>query len=213
MIEIKTRKKLSANGLINTVRKVFDTITDYRKPNLITFSLSDVLMSAFAMFSLKYPSLLAFNNDKDKNSNLESIYGIKKVPSDTQMRTIIDEIKPDKIAPLFKQIFHDLQRGKALEAFIFMDNRYILSLDGTGYYSSDTICCESCLEKNIKKPTQPLTLTKCSVLSSFTLTSMSLSQLHQSLLSNKMVLLKTIANEMLLNASYKTLEPNILTYQ
>jgi hypothetical protein len=51
-------------------------------------SISDCLMSAYAMFSLKYPSLLQFDQhfreDMIKH-HLISVYEIDNVPSDTQM--------------------------------------------------------------------------------------------------------------------------------
>jgi hypothetical protein len=34
-----------------------------------------------------------------------------------------------------------------LEAFVFYEGHYLLSLDGTGYFSSQAIHCDSCLEK------------------------------------------------------------------
>src|SRR3989442_4514338 len=47
----------------------------------------------------------------------------------------------------FKSIFRQLQRGKALEAMTFLDGYYLLALDGTGYFSSKTIHCASCLHQ------------------------------------------------------------------
>ena len=144
----KSRKYLSANGLLQAVRNGFKRILDARG-KAADISLADALMSAFAMFSLKYPSLLAFDRDRD-NANLRSIYGLSRIPSDTQMRVIVDEVSQDAIRPLFKDIFRKLQRGKALEPFVFMDNSYLLSLDGTGYFSSTQVHCPSCLEKKNK---------------------------------------------------------------
>ncbi|VAX38070.1 hypothetical protein MNBD_PLANCTO02-3431 [hydrothermal vent metagenome] len=54
------RKQLSANALICSVRDGFEKIPEHR-PTGIKISLTNVLMSAFAMFSLKDPSLLAFD--------------------------------------------------------------------------------------------------------------------------------------------------------
>jgi hypothetical protein len=42
-------------------------------------------MSAFAMFSLKAPSLLAFDKERTED-NLQRVYGIGRVPCDTSMR-------------------------------------------------------------------------------------------------------------------------------
>ncbi len=103
-------------------------------------------MSAFAMFSLKAPSLLAFDKERAEG-NLHTIYGIQRVPCDTHMREILDPVSPKWLRPVFKSVFRQLQRGKALEAMVFLDGHYLLALDGTGYFSSTTIHCESCLQK------------------------------------------------------------------
>ena len=50
------RRYLSAPGLIKEVRACFERIED--NGNGKVFSLSDCLMSGFAVFSLKYPSYL-----------------------------------------------------------------------------------------------------------------------------------------------------------
>ncbi len=106
-------------------------------------------MSAFAMFSLKDPSLLAFDQRRrDPNDNFRTIYGINRVPSDSQMRAILDPVDPADLRTPFREIFRRLQRGKALERFKYLDGHYLLSLDGTTYYSSSKIYCPSCLVKN-----------------------------------------------------------------
>ena len=121
------------------------TIPDHRCGDA-DISLTDALMSAFAMFSLKSPSLLAFDKERAEG-NLETIYGIERVPCDTHMREILDPVSPESLRPLFKSVFRQLQRGKALEAMVFLDGHYLLALDGTGYFSSKTIHCASCLQK------------------------------------------------------------------
>jgi len=103
------------------------------------------------MFSLKDASLLEFDKRRAKDNNLKSIYGIENIPSDTQLRTILDPVQPVDIRPLYKDVFRDLQRGKVLEKLVFMDGYYLLSLDGTGYFSSKQIHCASCLEKKNSK--------------------------------------------------------------
>ena len=109
-------------------------------------------MSAFAMFSLKSPSLLAFDKIRAED-NLQSIYGIERVPCDTSMREILDPVDPEHLRPAFKAVFRRLQRGKALEEMVFVEGHYLLALDGTGYFSSKEIHCDSCLEKHHKNGT------------------------------------------------------------
>src|SRR2546426_10560424 len=103
-------------------------------------------MSAFAMFSLKSPSLLAFDKERAEG-NLHTIYGMERVPCDTRMREILDPVSPESLRPVFTSVFRQLQRGKALQSMVFFDGCYLLALDGTGYFSSTTIRCASCLHK------------------------------------------------------------------
>lgn len=143
----KARKDLSADALFRRLRFRFEEIFDHRAADP-DIPLADALMSALAMFSLKDPSLLAFDQRRqDPNDNFRTIYGIKHVPCDTQMRAILDPLAPDQLFPLFVDVFRCLQRGKELEDFEFLDGCYLVSLDGTNYFSSSTIHCSSCMAK------------------------------------------------------------------
>ena len=144
--EIKLRQSFSADAQIQTLRLGFDKIDDHRS-KAGTVSISDALMSGFAMFSLKDPSLLAFDERRVVDENLKKIYKITNVPSDTQMRTILDDIDPKIISESFNDIFRIAQRGKLLEKYVFLKGCYLISLDGTGHFSSKDIHCNSCLEK------------------------------------------------------------------
>ncbi len=142
------RKHLSVDALHTLLRDRFDTIPDTRSPDH-SISLSDALMSGFALFALKEPSLLAFQ-DRIKDDNLRTIYGIQVVPSDTHLRTMLDPTDPESLRPCFTDIFRELQRGKALEAYVFYQGCYLLSIDGSGYFSSEKIHCPSCQERHHK---------------------------------------------------------------
>lgn len=145
----KVRKHLSADSLYRQVREAFAKIPDHRDPKS-AIPLGDALMSAFAMFSLKDPSLLAFDRRRG-DANMRALFGIGQIPSDTQMREILDGVSPDLLRDSFGDVFRQLQRGKALEPFQFFAGHYLLSMDGTGYFSSQKVHCPSCLEKVHKK--------------------------------------------------------------
>src|SRR6266436_5008711 len=145
MVAPKQRKHLGADALFRLVHNSFANIPDHRCDDA-GISLPDALMSAFAMFSLKAPSLLAFDKQRAEG-NLKTIYGIERVPCDTRMRERLDPLSPESLRPSFKLVFGQLQRGKALEPMVFLDSHYLVALDGTGYFSSKTIHCDSCLQK------------------------------------------------------------------
>jgi len=129
----------------------FARIPDHRQPKP-PIPLRDALLSAFAMFALKDPSLLAFDARRN-DVNLKALFGIGEIPSDTQMREILDPLDPEHLRPAFGDVFRQLQRGKALEPFAFYDGGYLLALDGTGYFSSQKIHCPSCQVKEHKNGT------------------------------------------------------------
>ena len=147
---MKTRKYLSADGLFNLARAKFAAIKDHRPMN-VEIPLVDALTSALAMFALKDPSLLAFDERRVRGENLERVFGITQIPSDTQMRKIVDGVEPEAIRPLFKEVFGQLQRGKVLEEMVFMNGYYLVSADGTKYFTSHNVHCPNCLERTNSK--------------------------------------------------------------
>jgi len=144
------RKHLNADNLLKVVRKDFAKVTDPRAGNS-KISLEDALMSGLAMFQLKDPSLLAFDKRrKEAPENLHSIFGIANIPCDSQMRTILDPIGASSLRAPFRSLFRELQRGKNFEKMAFIDGYYLLSGDGTGFYSSESVGAPYCLGKKTK---------------------------------------------------------------
>ena len=152
MAEPRLRKTLSAPGLLRAVRKSFDEVEDPVSARQLT--LSDCLMSGLAVFGLKYPSLLRFDRDartdETVRANLKTLYGVERAPCDTALRERLDEVDPRELRVAFKQVFAALQRGKGLEGFTWLDGHYLLSVDGTGYFSSSSVHCDHCCKKHHK---------------------------------------------------------------
>lgn len=148
------RKHLSPKNLFSTVRAKFSTIKDgTKRSDTNRIQSADSLMAGLAVFSLKFPSLLKFEEERETTKikqNLLTLFGVKESPSDTHMRRQLDEVSPSQIRPAFKQVFSLLQRGKALEEYRYLDGHYLLSIDGTGQYSSDKVSCTECCEKHHK---------------------------------------------------------------
>ena len=146
LIAPKVRKHLSADALFGLLRNGFAKVPDHRSDGS-AMTMTDVLMSGFAMFSLKCPSLLDYDKQR-ADANLQTIYGIQCPPCDSYMREVLDPLAPEWLRALFKSVFRQLQRGKALEEMVFFKDHYLLALDGTSYFSSKKVHCQSCLEKH-----------------------------------------------------------------
>jgi hypothetical protein len=134
--------------------KHFSRIADHRDREKIGHELKDVCMGALAMFCYQDPSLLQFQKRTQAPllaANLKNLWAIDSVPSDTQMRTVMDEIDSTEFESLFTVFFRLLQRGKHLEQYRVLGTYYLCVVDGGEYFSSDHIGCPSCLRRKVKK--------------------------------------------------------------
>lgn len=151
---MKTRKNISGQKLLKALRKEFSNLPDQR--TISNISMQDAAMSALAIFKLKFSSLLEFDKhskDEQKAHNLKSIFGIKNIPSDTQMRTILDAVPYKSFFKIFNKIFSILQNEKVLNQFKYYipgaGNFFLNPIDGTSFFSSSKVSCSHCLKKKI----------------------------------------------------------------
>ena len=95
-------------------------------------SLADCVMSGLAIFALKYPSLLQFEQDarglgesahEPRRENLRSLFGVERAPSDVRLRERLDEVDPRELRAPFKRLFARAQRGGALAGFEWLEGR------------------------------------------------------------------------------------------
>ncbi len=107
-------------------------------------------MSGLAVFSLKFPSLLKFDEQRSEariRANLKSLYGVEKAPCDTQLRERLDRVNPAELRVPFIQINQRLYDQGLLEGFLYL-GRFLVSADGTGEFSSSQIHCAQCGERH-----------------------------------------------------------------
>lgn len=144
------KKHLSFSALRKMLSQLFEQLPDRRQAGKIDHSLHDCLMSALAMMFFQDPSVLSFQRrmqDSMQCCNLKTIFAVKSIPGDTPLRENLDAIPSDLLNPAFTTLFHHLQRGKQLEAYRWLDTRYLIAIDGSQYFSSEKIHCPGCLTR------------------------------------------------------------------
>jgi hypothetical protein len=141
----KGRKYLCADALFRLLCAHCATIADDRVAE-VEMPLSDALLAACAMVSLKAPSLLAFDKQRAEGK-VQTISGMAHPPCDTRMRERLDPVSPESLRPSFTLVFRQLQRGKALEPRAFLEGHSLVALDGTGSFASKTMHCAAGLPK------------------------------------------------------------------
>lgn len=141
------RSETNYDSLIAELRRDFLAIPDHRAPNVV-HSLGNILMSGYALFTLKYPSLLCFEKQTAKQrANLQQLFGIDKIGSDAQMRRVLDEVEPEKIQALFPKRFALLKKLGVLSDYRFLKKYLLISIDGVHYFKSNKVSCKRCIEK------------------------------------------------------------------
>jgi len=140
----KLQEKITFEALMEILSEEFAQVEDHRRANS-SYVLADVLRSAFAMFSLKSSSLLAFKEQtKQEEKNLKAIYRIQAIPSDTQMRTTLDPLAPSPLRALFAKLFNKLSEAGVTKEYEYWKGHVIVSIDGVEHFSSTKVHCDHC---------------------------------------------------------------------
>ena len=78
---------------------------------------------------------------------------MSQIPTDTHIRDILDEVPPEQVFPIFDSITTSMDQSGILDDFRCIKNDLLLVLDGTQYFSSQSIHCPKCSEKVMKDGT------------------------------------------------------------
>ncbi len=138
---------LSFDRLRSILVATLTQLPDYRtRPNTI-YEMADAALGAFAVFFMQSSSFLAHQRDMQRTkgqNNAQSLFGIDQVPSDPQIRNLLDPIAPEYLAAPFWQVFEHLRAGDYLKAYQGHLGTWLCALDGTHYFGSQKIHCEQC---------------------------------------------------------------------
>jgi hypothetical protein len=146
---------LTFKAIVALLSGSFEKLPDHRDPARIKYSMRDSALSAFAIFFFQHPSLLQFQHklkQKRGRCNLETVFGVRDVPSDTQLRDILDGAPAEPLRRLLAVIFNRFRRSGWAEQFRTSDaigkRFYPVAIDGTDYFCSTQINCSSCLRRS-----------------------------------------------------------------
>ena len=150
-------KSLTFEAFRDVLAQTFNEIPDKRDRRRLSWELPAVLMSAFALFFFQHPSLLEYQRRMKKQrgrSNLERIFQVEEIPSDTQMREILDGVPPEPLRRVLPQTFEQMRRVGWTRRFVTEVNGekyYTIAVDGSEYFHSTKIACAGCLRQRSAK--------------------------------------------------------------
>ena len=139
---------LRFRSLVDSVAHYVAGIVDARQLSKVRYTLRDCYLSGLALFFVQDPSLLQFQRrfqQQVQANNLSSTFGVSQIPCDSQFRDLLDRHDYQPILPCFADWIGRLQRFKWLQHYQLFDARYLITLDGSRYFSSELVKCERCL--------------------------------------------------------------------
>jgi hypothetical protein len=150
-------KSLTLETIVELLATTFGEVEDSRAASQLSYPLHDTLMSGFALMFFQHPSLWQFQRamqQKRRRCNLQTVFGVQEVPSDTQMREILDGVEPEPLRALLPQLWEKVRRAgwggrftTALPSGPHQGTYYIVALDGSGYFHSTQVQCPHCLRQ------------------------------------------------------------------
>jgi hypothetical protein len=114
-------------------------------PNRL-YTLCDAGLAAFSVFFMQLPSFLAYQRQMQRQhgrNNACSLFGVGQIPSDPEIRNLLDLVPAEDVHEPFWTILALLDDGGYLADYLYAGG-LLLSLDGTGYFSSTAIHCANC---------------------------------------------------------------------
>jgi hypothetical protein len=138
--------------LLNILEEAIRRFPDKRKGKNIHYSMRDGALSGFSVFFMQCPSFLSHQvlmQQQEGNNNARTLFGVEEIPTDPQIRNLLDPVDPRRCFPVFEDV-HSLMHEKRLmeEQYQSSLESYLVALDGTWFHSSETIHCPKCLHKD-----------------------------------------------------------------
>jgi hypothetical protein len=158
--EVTTTKsrtnELKFNNLISYLKYSFLLLPDERPGFNKIYSIQDAALSAFSIFFTQCPSFLAYQTQMQETkgeNNAHSLFQIGKIPSDNQVRNLLDPINPNHLHRIYEHVFEELRINGFLEKYRSLNNTLLIPMDGVCYHSSNAIFCEKCSHQQHKNGT------------------------------------------------------------
>ena len=133
--------------LVEHLRSVVERFPDARTGNETLYSMADAALGAFSAFFTQSPSFLDFQRTLQVAkgcNNAMSLFGLTQIPSDNQIRNLLDPVPPGAVLPVFAAVVEALHSGGQLEAYRSINGDLLVVMDGTQYFASKKIHCPQC---------------------------------------------------------------------
>jgi hypothetical protein len=133
--------------LLSFLDSVIDEFPDVRRGKNTQYSMRDILMAAFAVFYCQSPSFLSHQALMQRMrgmNNGKTVFGIEKLPTDNQIRNLLDPVDPGLLRGVYRSAFEYLDGKGVVESMRSFSDTLLIAIDGTGYFYSESVHCPRC---------------------------------------------------------------------
>jgi hypothetical protein len=142
---------LSLSNIMHRLQESWQSLPDYRKPNNnARYEISDAALAAFSVFFMQSDSFLAHQRDMHQRKgkdNVATLFEVANIPSDNQIRNLLDPVTPDHFHTDFAWVHQELEQHGRLAAFQDYQSTYLVAFDGVVFHSSEKIHCDNCTRR------------------------------------------------------------------
>ena len=144
-------KPLSLSQIMKQFQTKWQDLPDHRKvSNNTRYQISDAAIGAFSVFFMQSASFLAHQRDIKKRKgrdNVTRLFGAEEIPSDAQIRNLLDPISPTVFHADFDWILDELEKSGHLSSFESYEGTVSIAFDGVSFHSSENIHCDNCSQR------------------------------------------------------------------
>jgi hypothetical protein len=99
---------------------------------------------------MQSPSFLDYQRHLQQakgHNNACTLFGVEQIPCDNQIRNLLDPSMPRELDGTFLEVCEGLEQHGMLANFRSLKDQLLIALDGTQYFSSNTLHCQNCLRR------------------------------------------------------------------
>jgi hypothetical protein len=138
--------------LVEELQCGFEKLGDHRTGANTRYEIKEAALSAFGIFFSQSKSFLAYQRmieERKGKSNVSSLLGVERIPSDNQIRNLLDAQEPELLYGVFAKGMKVLEASDQLGGFGSYGGQVLISCDGTGTLSSQKIHCPNCSRQEL----------------------------------------------------------------
>ena len=109
-------KRVKFQRMLGSLRRSLKRVPEHRTGRNIQYQILDAGLGAFSVFYMQSPSFLAHQRhmqQRQGRNNAKSLFGIEAIPSDGQIRNLLDPVDLSHLRAPFWELYERLEAAES----------------------------------------------------------------------------------------------------